>query len=86
MTKTINFKPDKKVCSSSIDITIVDNVITNLQIKGGCPGNGLGLSKLIVGLTPKQVIEKFSGIKCHTKDTSCPDQIAKALITTIQEK
>ncbi len=30
----------------------------------------------------EQVIEKLKGIKCNTKNTSCPDQLAKALEET----
>ena len=42
-------------------------------------GNTLGLSKLIQGMKIKDVIEKLKGIPCGYKNTSCPDQIAKAL-------
>lgn len=43
-------------------------------------GNTLGLSKLIQGMKIKEVIEKLKGIPCGYKGTSCPDQVAKALV------
>lgn len=57
-----------------------DDVITSVLIVGGCPGNTLGLSKLCVGKRIDEVIELLSGIDCRGRGTSCPDQLAKALI------
>ncbi len=67
-------------CSSEMNFEIEDNKILSLEIVGGCPGNTLGVSKLCVGRTVDEVIELLHGIPCRNRGTSCPDQIAKALI------
>lgn len=67
-------------CSRSIDIEIENGVVTDISFLGGCNGNLKGISELVKGLPIDQVINKLSGIKCGFKSTSCPDQLAKALI------
>lgn len=75
------------VCSKNIIFTIDENnTILDLKVIGGCPGNLLGISALVKGQNIDQVINKFSGIKCVNKETSCPDQIAKALMEYKKEK
>ena len=54
-------------------------IIKSVKIIGGCPGNTVGLSKLLEGQNIDDVIKKLKGIPCGYKGTSCPDQIAKAL-------
>lgn len=56
-----------------------NRIIKNVKIIGGCLGNLLGISKILVGMSIKDVIERFDGVKCGNKPTSCPDQIAQAL-------
>jgi len=46
---------------------------------GGCEGNLSGLSSLVNGMDINEVIKKLKNIKCGSKFTSCPDQLAKAL-------
>ena len=69
------------VCSKKIIINIDNDVIENIKIIGGCPGNLLGISKLLQGRNIDEVISDLKGIKCGMKSTSCPDQIAQALIS-----
>ena len=60
----------------------VDNdndTIRNIEIAGGCPGNLLGITHLLKGMKVDEVIERFDGVPCGLKTTSCPDQIARAL-------
>ncbi|MDE6085261.1 MAG: TIGR03905 family TSCPD domain-containing protein [Muribaculaceae bacterium] len=66
-------------CSRNIDFEIENGVITNVSFNGGCNGNLKGISALVNGLTPSQVIERLKGIQCGHKGTSCPDQLARAL-------
>ncbi len=68
------------VCSSKIDIEITDNIIKNVQFTGGCNGNLKGISKLVIGMNIDNVIERLSGTICGNKETSCPDQLSKALL------
>jgi uncharacterized protein (TIGR03905 family) len=69
------------VCSREINFEIDEatNTITELNFLGGCAGNTGGLSKLVVGMTVDEVINKLEGIPCGFRPTSCPDQLAKAL-------
>ncbi|WP_297635579.1 TIGR03905 family TSCPD domain-containing protein [uncultured Clostridium sp.] len=74
----------KGVCSTEIHIQTKDDVIESVEFINGCPGNLFGISTLVKGMKINEAIEKLSGIKCKTKDTSCPDQLALAL-KTLQE-
>lgn len=67
------------VCSRKIVFDIVDGKITNVAFQGGCNGNLQGISKLVEGMTPAEVISRLKGIQCGIKPTSCPDQFAAAL-------
>ena len=60
------------------------NVIKDVDFLGGCPGNLFGIKSLVKGMKIEDVIEKFSGIKCGDKPTSCPDQLAKCLSEVLQ--
>lgn len=68
------------VCSKKIIYTIDNDVIENIQVIGGCPGNLLGINELCKNQKIDDVINKLENIKCGFKPTSCPDQIAKGLI------
>lgn len=67
------------VCAKEFKFEIKDNVIKSCSISGGCPGNLLGISKIIVGMSPQEVVNTFTGVTCGNKATSCPNEIAKAL-------
>ncbi|ACD51023.1 TIGR03905 family TSCPD domain-containing protein [Clostridium botulinum] len=67
------------VCSSTINIEIENNKIQTVNFIGGCAGNLLGISALVKNMDVDMAIEKLKGIKCGLKETSCPDQLAKAL-------
>lgn len=67
------------VCSMKMIFDIDDNIIKSLTIVGGCPGNTVGVSRLVEGKTIDQVIQMLKGIPCGSKGTSCPDQVSKAL-------
>ena len=69
----------KGVCSMQMIFEIDNNIIKNLKIIGGCPGNTIGVSRLVVGKSVDEVIEMLKGIPCGTRGTSCPDQVAIAL-------
>ena len=66
-------------CSRRIDIETDGGVIKSVRFEGGCHGNLQGISSLVVGMRPEEVVERLDGICCGTKPTSCPDQLARAL-------
>ena len=69
----------KGTCSVQIDFDVEDNKIYNLKFLGGCNGNLKGIAALVEGQDINTVKEKLKGIKCNMKETSCPDQLSKAL-------
>lgn len=68
------------VCSSELVFEIEGDIVKSLKVIGGCPGNTVGISKLVQNKKIDEIIELLNGIPCGNKGTSCPDQIAKALI------
>ena len=66
-------------CSRAIEVDVSDGIVSAVSFVGGCDGNSQGISKLAVGMKVEDVISSLEGIKCGRKDTSCPDQLAKAL-------
>lgn len=66
-------------CSRQIDFEVENGIVTEVSFMGGCNGNLKGISALVVGMKIEDVISRLSGIKCGFKNTSCPDQFAKAL-------
>lgn len=67
------------VCSMEMIFDIENNIIKSLKIIGGCPGNTVGVSRLVAGRSIDEVIEMLEGIECGARGTSCPDQVAIAL-------
>ena len=66
-------------CSSRVLFDIHDGVVTDCTCEGGCRGNLQGVSQLVKGRKVDDVIEVLKGIQCRN-GTSCPDQLANALI------
>ena len=67
-------------CSQFIDVELdAQGRISHCFFHGGCHGNTQGLSKMVLGLTPDEVISRLDGIQCGTRGTSCPDQLCRAL-------
>ena len=73
------FRP-QGVCSQLIEIETEGNIIQDVRFTGGCNGNLKGISSLCSGMKIDDIIEKTKGIKCGFKQTSCPDQLANALM------
>lgn len=84
MAKKFTFYPEG-VCSMMIEIELDGDTIKDVVFTGGCNGNLSGISKLIKGMKAEEVIEKLEGTRCGFKDTSCPDQLSKALRQALTE-
>lgn len=79
--RVIEYHP-QGVCSRLFKITVEGDTVVSLEITGGCNGNLQGISSLVKGMKVDEVIARLDGIKCRGSmngQTSCPDQIAKAL-------
>ena len=72
-------------CSEMIEFEIVDGKLHNVQFYGGCHGNLQGIGKLVEGMDANEVIAKLGGIRCGYKDTSCPDQLSKAIGVALEK-
>ena len=67
-------------CSRQIMFSVTsDNKLSDVKFIGGCMGNLQGISKLCIGRDIDDIIKLLKGIQCRS-NTSCPDQLAKALI------
>ena len=66
------------VCSRTIEFEVDGNILKSVKFIGGCAGNTQGVSKLATNRPIDEVISLLEGIKCRN-NTSCPDQLAKAL-------
>ncbi|MDE6093731.1 MAG: TIGR03905 family TSCPD domain-containing protein [Muribaculaceae bacterium] len=66
-------------CSRHIEFEVEDGCLADVSFTGGCHGNLQGISALVKGMEVGEVIKRLRGIKCGTKNTSCPDQLAQAL-------
>lgn len=69
----------KGTCASRIDFDVVDGKVTGVRFIGGCSGNTQGVARLVEGMDKDEAIKRLEGIRCGSKPTSCPDQLAKAL-------
>lgn len=79
-----DFKPNG-VCSRKISFEVEDGIVKNVEFTGGCAGNTQGLSRLCEGRRVDELVSLLSGIKCGFKNTSCPDQLAKAINSAASE-
>jgi len=76
----------KGVCSMQIKFEIDDDkIVKNVHFTGGCNGNSKGLSALVEGMKADEVVARLSGISCNGKGTSCPDQLARAILSAVNE-
>ena len=66
-------------CSRKIEIELEGDRIRSVRFEGGCNGNLKGLGALTADMPVDEVIDRLSGIRCGFKQTSCPDQLARAL-------
>ena len=74
-------------CSSQIDFEIdEDGVIGDVYFTGGCHGNLQAIAVLLRGMKATEAVAKLQGIRCGYKNTSCPDQMARALVKALEKR
>lgn len=71
-------------CATRIDIEIENGVIVAAEFVNGCPGNTQAVAALVRGMAVSEAVRRLKGIACQG-ETSCPDQLAKALEATVTE-
>ena len=67
-------------CATDIAFDLDNDVVSNIVFTGGCAGNLLAIQKLADGYTVEQINSILSGIQCGRRQTSCSDQLAKAVL------
>lgn len=66
-------------CSRQIIFEVdQDNNIHGVKFIGGCSGNLQGVGRLVEGKNINDLEVLLAGIKCRN-NTSCPDQLSKAI-------
>ena len=66
-------------CSRQILFDVDEqNKLHNVRFIGGCGGNLQGLARLVEGKDIDEIESLLAGIRCKS-NTSCPDQLSKAI-------
>lgn len=69
----------KGTCSRQILFDVDENnKMHNVRFIGGCGGNLQGIAKLVENKDIDEVETLLAGIRCRN-NTSCPDQLSKAI-------
>ena len=69
------------VCPPEIHFKINKDIVEEVRfVGGGCPGNAQLVARLLKGRPIKEVLNHLDGINCRNQ-TSCPDQLARAIIS-----
>ncbi len=71
--------PTKGTCSVKIDFDLDGDKVSNVSFTGGCNGNLKAISRVVDGMTVEEIEGYFSGLTCGYKNTSCSDQLSKAV-------
>ena len=74
------------VCSRRITFNVEEGQLKDIVFEGGCSGNTQGISKLAEGMKAEEAVQRLEGIRCGFKNTSCPDQLAKAIRQALEEE
>ncbi len=71
------------VCSRQITVELEGDIVKEVVFLGGCHGNTQGVAALVKGMDAQEAIERLKGIRCGGRGTSCPDQLANALMEAL---
>ena len=80
-----HFTP-KGVCASKIEFELTGGAIHNLAFTSGCNGNLKAIATLVEGMEANRVAELLYGNTCGYKNTSCADQLARAILAAQQRE
>ncbi|MEG1848333.1 MAG: TIGR03905 family TSCPD domain-containing protein [Lachnospiraceae bacterium] len=69
----------QKVCPSKLTFDLEGDIVTNIEFTDGCKGNLKAISKLLNGMSVSEIEAYLKGNTCGGNDTSCGDQLAKAV-------
>ena len=77
--KLEHFTPEGCICAKDISFVVDKGSIDYVNFGGGCEGNHKAIANMIEGMSVDFVIDRFKGITCGSKSTSCVDQLCNAL-------
>lgn len=72
------------VCSTEISFSVEEGCLKNVEFTRGCPGNLQAIQILLEGMPAIDAIKKLKGIRCGDKETSCVDQLVKAIEVSLK--
>lgn len=72
-------------CAREIQFEIENGTIHNVCFIGGCNGNLKAISKLVEGKNAEEIASILKGNTCGPRNTSCADQLAKAILKAMNE-
>ncbi|MDE7263616.1 MAG: TIGR03905 family TSCPD domain-containing protein [Anaeroplasmataceae bacterium] len=71
----------KGTCSKKITFELdEEGKLHNVSFLGGCNGNLKAIGKLVEGKSAQEVVQILEGNTCGPRETSCADQLAKAIL------
>lgn len=73
-----SYRPSR-VCSSQISFDLENGRLYNVAFVGGCNGNLKAIGKLVEGMEAEKVVSLLQGNTCGRNDTSCADQLTRAI-------
>lgn len=73
------------VCSQRIDFDLEGGKLHDVRFISGCNGNLKAIGKLIEGRDAAEVVATLRGNTCGTRNTSCADQLARAVESALAE-
>lgn len=76
----------KGVCSRKMTVSLDGDILSSVQIEGGCSGNIQAMCRLVSGMKAADAVSKIKGIKCGFKQTSCPDQLSIAIENAMKKQ
>lgn len=75
------------VCARNIHVELDDSgkTVESVSFEGGCNGNLKAIGKLVAGQPVERVCELLEGNTCGPRNTSCADQMTRALRLASQQ-
>ena len=80
-----SFSP-RGVCASKIEFDLTNGKVHDLVFTSGCDGNLKAIATLVEGMEAERVVSLLSGNTCGYKNTSCADQLARAILQAQAEE
>jgi len=79
MTQIESYRTSGGTCCKQIIYSVSEKeILTDCRFVHGCSGNQQGIARLCIGRKIDDIIQMLKGIPCKG-NTSCPDQLSKAL-------